>query len=139
MCMPPLSKAVPEVQGWAFMWVPGVQAVFREPFGLSRVLEDELKPSFELPPDMWDDMIPQFLVKKKWLEKLKNWHSGVQDDGLWCLGCSTLFFTAEELRNHILRKHHVKMFITTLKMRNLNPCQRCSVTSARALLEPKVI
>ena len=35
--VPSLPKAVPEVQGWAFMWVLGVQVVFREPFRLSWV------------------------------------------------------------------------------------------------------
>ena len=94
-------------------------------------LGDKLKPTFELPPDMFYDMIPQFLAKKKWPEKLKNWHSGVEDDGLWCVGCSTLFFTTEQLRNHILSKHHVKTFYHNFENDNSKPlpvmqCDQCS-------------
>ena len=75
--------------------------------------EDELEPKFQLPPstELRQDMISEFLASKKWPEKLKNWHSGVEDDGsIWCLGCSTLFFTTERFRKHILNKHHVKIF-----------------------------
>ena len=48
-------------------------------------------PNFVPAPDLLEDMIPQFLANKKWSEKLKNWHSGIEDDALWCFGCCTLF------------------------------------------------
>ena len=72
-------------------------------------LKEQLEPSFKLPPstELRRDMISQFLAARKWPEKLKNWHCGVEDDGIWCVGCSTMFFSAEMLREHILRNHNV--------------------------------
>ena len=96
-------------------------------------LGDKLEPKFELPHTLRYDMISEFLAHKKWSEKLKNWHSGIDDDALWCFGCCTLFFTTEQLRNHILRKHHVKTFHHNFENDKTKPlpempdqCDQCS-------------
>jgi uncharacterized C2H2 Zn-finger protein len=96
-------------------------------------LEDKLEPKFQLPPptELRRDMISQFLTAKKWSEKLNNWNSNVEDDGIWCLGCSTMFFSTEKLRTHILSKHHVKMFYHNCENDDTKPlpelqCDQCS-------------
>jgi uncharacterized C2H2 Zn-finger protein len=68
--------------------------------------EEQLEPSFELPPGLRLDMTAQFLRRENWPEKLKNWHSGVTDDGCWCVVCSTLFFSLEVFKEHILSNHN---------------------------------
>ena len=66
--------------------------------------EEEIRPTFELPPCN-KDLIKGFLVREKWAEKRENWSCGVQDDGIWCLGCSTMFFNMDMFKNHLLTKH----------------------------------
>jgi len=68
--------------------------------------EEKLEPSFELPPSLRLDMTAQFLRRENWSEKLKNWHCGVADDGCWCAICSTMFFSLEMFREHILSNHN---------------------------------
>jgi uncharacterized C2H2 Zn-finger protein len=81
------------------------------PQGVS--LEEQLEPRFQLPPatELRRDMISQFLAAQKWPEKLRNWHCGVKDDGIWCVGCNTMFFSMDRLRKHIRSDHNVsKLF-----------------------------
>ena len=68
--------------------------------------EEELEPSFILPPDLRRDMTSKFLTINNWPEKLKNWHCGVKDDGIWCFSCSTMFFSIDMLKDHILSNHN---------------------------------
>ena len=68
--------------------------------------EEQLVPSFELPPSLRLDMTAEFLRRENWPEKLKNWHCGVPDDGCWCVVCSTLFFSLEMFKEHILSNHN---------------------------------
>ena len=86
----------------------------RKPENLDVFSEGKIEPTFELPrgTGMRRDMVPQFLARHKWEEKLENWKRGVQDDGsIWCCGCNTMFFSTDKLREHILNHHSVsKMF-----------------------------
>ena len=66
--------------------------------------EEQIRPTFELPP-VNKDLIKRFLVREKWSEKLENWNCDVEDDSIWCRGCSTLFFNLDMFREHLLRKH----------------------------------
>ena len=68
--------------------------------------EEQLEPTCKLPGDFRADMMAQFLKREKWEEKLKNWHSGILDDGMWCVGCSTMFFDRDMYRDHILDNHN---------------------------------
>ena len=67
--------------------------------------EEQVEPSFKLPPGLRSDMVKAFLERNKWQEKLKIWHSGVKHDSFWCFECSTLFFKIEMFKEHILRSH----------------------------------
>ena len=68
--------------------------------------EEQLRPTYELPP-VNKDLVKRFLVSEKWSEKLENWNHNVEDDGIWCKGCSTMFFDLKMLREHLLSKHSV--------------------------------
>ena len=69
-------------------------------------VEEQLQPHFKLPPDLRTDMTSKFLSLRKWPEKLKNWKCGIEDDGIWCMGCSTMFFSIDMLKAHTLAKHN---------------------------------
>ena len=40
-----------------------------------------------------------------WREKLKNLNDDIEDDAIWCLGCCHLFWTVDQLREHLLSEH----------------------------------
>ena len=106
----------------------------RKPQNLDVFIEgSRLEPTFELPrgTGMRSDMVPHFLARQRWEEKLKNWNSGVQDNGIWCL-CNTMFFSTDKLREHILSTHSVsKMFRHHFENDDTRPkleskCDQCS-------------
>jgi hypothetical protein len=66
-------------------------------------------PYFSLPPGQKLQL--GFLSDWKWTEKLSNRMCDIEDDGIWCNGCNTLFWTVDLLRNHLLTNHnHGKSF-----------------------------
>ena len=69
-------------------------------------VEEQLEPHFKLPPGLRRDMTSEFLIHRKWPEKLKNWECGIADDGIWCVGCSCMFFKTDMLKEHILENHN---------------------------------
>ena len=97
--------------------------------------EEQVRPTFQLPP-INKDLVKNFLVREKWLEKLENWKCDVEDEALWCKGCSTLFFNLDMLKEHLLKKHTVsKVFhhnCSNDETRLLQgfSCEHCSSTFA---------
>ena len=107
----------------------------RKPENLDVFIEGKIEPTFELPrgTGMRFDMVPHFLARHRWEEKLENWNSGVQDDAIWCYGCNTMFFSTGRLSEHILSTHSVsKMFRHHFENDDTKPqllelhCEQCS-------------
>ena len=95
--------------------------------------EEQIRPTFQL-PTINKDLVKNFLAREKWPEKLENWNCDVEDDALWCKGCSTLFFDLDMLREHLLSKHSVsKVFYHNCSNDQTRPlpgfsCEHCSAS-----------
>ena len=46
-------------------------------------------------------MVKKFLETEKWSEKKKNFLDGIDDDSMWCLVCSTIFFKEDMFQNRM--------------------------------------
>jgi uncharacterized C2H2 Zn-finger protein len=78
----------------------------KKPTNKGVYLEEQLEPRYQLPPSLRPDMVSTLLKVRNWSKKLKNFKCGVDDDGIWCVGCSTMFFSVDELQAHILANHN---------------------------------
>ena len=89
-------------------------------------------PSFSLPPGQ---KLSAGLLND-WSEKLHNRRNDIADDGIWCHGCLTLFWSFDNLREHLLTKHNLsKSFYHDYKnnykeVQSLFKCCQCDSTFA---------
>ena len=71
-----------------------------------------------------------------WRKKLYNLDHDIEDDGIWCLGCCWLFWTVDQLREHLLTKHNLSksfshIFINNYKeVQSLFKCCQCASSYA---------
>ena len=89
-------------------------------------------PSFSLPPGQ---KLSAGLLND-WSDKLHNLYNDIADDGIWCHGCGTLFWSVDNLREHLLTKHNLsKSFSHDYKnnykeVQSVFKCCQCANTFA---------